>query len=97
MCVRRSRPPVDHRLRLKVIPVNFLNGNQSVARAEGNNAAWACACGEQLVGRCYFQFGDTCYTGCDQCGKQFRVVGDAKKRAIAVAEEAPVQSRVSSV
>jgi hypothetical protein len=93
----RSRPPVDHRLRLKSIPVNFVNGNQTTATAEGNNAAWACSSGQQLVGRCYFQFGDTCYTGCDNCGKQFRVVGDAKKRAISVAEEAPVQSLVTSL
>ena len=83
----RSRPPVDHRLRLKTIPVIFLDGTtRKSATAEGNNAAWSCTCGEQLVGRCYFQFGDTCYTVCGSCGKQFRVEGDASKRAIKVGD-----------
>jgi hypothetical protein len=88
MATRRSaRPPFDHRLKLKVIPVTFLDGTRKSATAEGNNAAWSCTCGEQLVGRCYFQFGDTCYTLCESCGKQFRVEGDARKRATLVREE----------
>ena len=93
----RSRPPVDHRLQLKRIPVEFLNGTRSAATAEGNNAAWPCACGQQLVGRCYFQFGDTCHTSCDGCGKQFRVQGDAKKRAIKVVEESASQPQLTGI
>jgi hypothetical protein len=84
MAVRSS---VDHRLQLKVVRVSFSDGREAEARAEGNNAAWHCVCGALLVGRCYFQFGDTCYTECD-CGRRYRVAGDAKKRAESVAEVA---------
>lgn len=83
----RSRSAVDHRLQLKEIIVKFLDGSITPARAEGNNAAWECSCGTLLVGRCYFQFGDTCHTACPSCGRQFRVSGDEKKRAVQVAEE----------
>lgn len=82
-----SRTPVDHRLQLKLIPVAFADASEAEARAEGNNAAWHCHCGALLVGRCYFQFGDTCFTECD-CGKRYRVTGDAKKRAQSVSEVA---------
>ena len=75
----------DHLLKLRVIPVHFLDGSQAEATAEGNNAAWTCQCGAHLIGRCYYQFGHTCRTECD-CGKKFRVIGDAKKRAIRVDE-----------
>lgn len=77
------RPKVDHKLVLKVIPVHHADGHKSQARAEGNNATWECDCGAQLLGRCYFAFGDTCHTQCD-CGQKFRVTPDAKKRAIEV-------------
>jgi hypothetical protein len=80
-----ARVPVDHRLQLKLIPVSFLDGTDAEARAEGNNAAWSCGCGALLVGRCYFQFGDTCFTECE-CGRKYRVVGDDKKRAQSVSE-----------
>jgi hypothetical protein len=92
-----ARRPFDHRLRLKKIPVMFLSGKRTSATAEGNNAAWQCACGAQLVGRCYFQFGDTCYTPCDACRRQFRVIGDGKKRAITVVEESSAQPRLAGV
>jgi hypothetical protein len=82
-----TRLAVDHRLQLKLIPVSFLDGTDAEARAEGNNAAWRCLCGALLVGRCYFQFGDTCHTECD-CGRKYRVSGDAKKRAQSVSEVA---------
>jgi hypothetical protein len=59
-----KRKPVDHALVLKMIPLKFADGKTSEARAEGNNAAWPCECGTLLVGRCYFQFGDTCRTEC---------------------------------
>jgi hypothetical protein len=81
------RAPVDHTLVLKVIPVSFIHGNEGEATAEGNNAAWPCACGALLVGRCYFQFGDTCSTLCE-CGRKYKVIGDSRKRAIAVQEAA---------
>jgi hypothetical protein len=85
---RRRRAPVDHRLVLKKIPLEFANGKKSEARAEGNNAAWDCGCGTLLVGRCYFQFGDTCYTECPECKRTYRVTPDDRKRAIGVVEQA---------
>jgi hypothetical protein len=83
-----ARNPIDHKLVLKVIPVHHVNGTDGDARAEGNNAAWSCACGTQLLGRCYYQFGDTCHTECPSCGRIFRVAGDEKKRAVEVIEQA---------
>lgn len=75
----------DITLTLRTIPLEFLDGTFVPAIAEGNNAAWTCACGVLLVGRCYFQFGHTCHTLCD-CGRLFRVEGDRNKRAIRVRE-----------
>jgi hypothetical protein len=92
-----SRAPVDHRLQLKVIPVIFLDGTSAEATAEGNNAAWRCSCGQQLVGRCYFQFGDICHTTCAECGKQYRVLGDDKKRAMRVVEEPAPQPPLAGI
>jgi hypothetical protein len=83
-----KRSPVDHKLKLKTIPVRFADGHAAEARAEGNNAAWPCSCGTLLVGRCYFQFGDTCHTQCPNCGKTYRVDGNERKRAVAVIEQA---------
>ncbi len=82
-----QRARVDHALDLKVVPVQFANGTRMQAKAEGNNAAWTCECGTLLVGRCYYQFGDTCHTKCPECGKRFRVTPDHKKRATGVIEE----------
>lgn len=84
----RSRPPFDHKLVLKLIPVRHADGTRAEARAEGNTAAWPCTCGTLLVGRCYFQFGDTCHTECPQCKRKYRVVKDTSKRAGEVVEEA---------
>ena len=84
------RNPIDHKLTLKTIPLRFADGTNAEARAEGNNAAWTCECGEPLVGRCYFQFGDTCYTECPRCKRTYRVLGDDRKRANRVVEEVPV-------
>lgn len=83
-----ARNPVDHELVLKVIPVMHADGQQRQARAEGNNAAWNCTCSTLLVGRCYYQFGDTCYTRCPSCQRTYRVTPDAKKRAVSVIEQA---------
>jgi len=84
----RSRPPVDSALRLSATQVNFKDGTTGSGTKEGNNAAWHCNCDGKplLVGRCYYQFGDTCYTKCAGCGKVFRVRGDAKKRATFIDE-----------
>lgn len=83
-----KRNPYDHKLVLKVIPVHHQDGKQGEARAEGNNAAWTCVCGTLLVGRCYYQFGDTCHTDCPSCRRIYRVTPDDRKRAISVVEQA---------
>lgn len=79
----------DHTLQLFTVPVIFADGTKDTARAEGNNAAWHCKCGQAmpLVGRCYFQFGHDCHTVCPDCNRQYRVQKDAQKRAKAVVEE----------
>ena len=82
-----ARTPVDHKLVLKSVPVNYAGGDTTEGEAEGNNAAWPCKCGRRLIGRCYYQFGDTCYTECDHCQRRYRVDGDAKKKAVSVTEE----------
>lgn len=81
-----KRKPFDHQLHLSTISVRFADGTRSDARAEGNNGAWHCTCGTLLVGRCYFQFGDTCYTTCPSCARRFRVLGNDRKRAVEVVE-----------
>lgn len=78
----------DHELKLRPIKVEFLDGSTSGGTAEGNNAAWNCHCGALLVGRCYFQFGHTCYTRCERCGNTYRVTPDAGKKAARVIESA---------
>jgi hypothetical protein len=83
-----ARQIVDHKLVLKAIPVTFLDGTTSEGCAEGNNAAWKCGCDVLLVGRCYFQFGDTCYTECELCSRRYRVQPDDRKRAVGVVQEA---------
>ncbi len=82
-----GRTPFDHKLRPKEIPVCFADGTTSEAKAEGNNAGWTCGCGEHLLGRCYYQFGDTCFTECPQCRRMFRVAADDRKLAVAVHEQ----------
>jgi len=78
----------DVKLTLTTIPVSYKNGQGGTARAEGNNAAWICACQNPipLVGRCYFQFGHDCHTICPDCNKHYRVLKDKKKKAIEVVE-----------
>ena len=72
----------DIKLTLSTVIVQFSDGAQGQATAEGNNAAWVCACGTMppLLGRCYFQFGHDCRTVCPACGRQYRVLADASKR-----------------
>lgn len=84
----RRRPPIDVPLKLSNTVVHFKNGSTGTATKEGNNAAWHCNCKEAplLTGRCYYQFGDTCFTVCPVCGKKFRVRGDAKKRTTHIDE-----------
>ncbi len=83
------RAPLDFALTFRDIPVTFLSGKKGMARAEGNNAAWTCECGDPipLLGRCYYQFGDTCYSVCPSstCNRKYRVIGRDKK-AIKVVE-----------
>lgn len=85
----RRRAPVHAKLKLESTHVQFRDGSTNPATREGNNAAWHCHCeaAPLLTGRCYYQFGDTCYTECPSCKKRFRVLGDAKKRATYVEEE----------
>ena len=83
-----ARKPFDHELKLRPIKVEFVGGSTATGVAEGNNATWRCECGEQLLGRCYYQFGDTCYMKCEACGRTYRVSGDSKKTAIRVVETA---------
>ena len=73
----RRRAPIDFLLKLFIVPVNYLSGNKDEARAEGNNAAWICECEDKipLVGRCYFQFDDTCFSVCPSCQRKYRVKG----------------------
>ena len=73
----RRRGPIDFQLRLSTVPVNFLSDKTGIARAEGNSAAWICECHDAipLVGRCYFQFDDTCFTVCPSCKRKYRVNG----------------------
>ena len=81
----------DITLTLTTIPVTFVDGSQGTARAEGNNAAWHCQCGQPipLLGRCYFQFGHDCHTVCDDCGRSYRVNRDVNKKATSVEEYHP--------
>lgn len=88
MGVPLSKTLPDHKLKLRPIKIEFLDGSRQTGTAEGNNAAWTCDCGELLVGRCYFQFGHDCHTTCHKCGKTYRVKGDAEKKASRVVESA---------
>jgi len=92
-----SRYRVDHCLQLKIIPVIFLDDTNVEATAEGNNAAWRCSCGQQLVRRCYFQFGDTCDTSVRRVRKRYRVLGDDKKRTVSAVEEPAVQPPLAGI
>ena len=78
----------DVLLKLYTIPVIYKSGRESIARAEGNNAAWHCDCGESLplLGRCYFQFGHDCHTICPICNRSYRVMKDQNKKALKVIE-----------
>lgn len=78
----------DIPLTLTTIPVEFADGSVGTARAEGNNAAWHCRCGEALplLGRCYFQFGHDCHTVCPNCSRVYRVLRDERKKAKSVHE-----------
>lgn len=75
----------NHRLKLRPILVEFLDRRTKDAVAEGNNAAWRCDCGAQLICRCYFAWGHQCHTTC-ACGRTYGVIGDAKRRALRVIE-----------
>ena len=78
----------DIALKLFDVPITFLDGTKALARAEGLSAAWRCKCGEQLLGRGYFQFGHKCHTVCPdkKCSRRYRVIRDADKRTSSVEE-----------
>jgi hypothetical protein len=78
----------DIQLKLFKVPVQFRDGTQAEARAEGIIAAWSCKCdgGLPLVGRAYFQFGHDCHTVCPTCNRRYRVFRDPQKRACRVEE-----------
>jgi len=73
---------IDVELRLKKVPVRFHSEVIGTGRAEGNDASWLCECGDPvpLVGRCYYQFGDTCFTRCPSCNRKYRVIGRRNSR-----------------
>ena len=48
-----------------------------MATAEGNTSGWVCLCGTQLVGRCYFQFGDTWASASSDTRTVYSVTGVA--------------------
>jgi len=81
--------PVHTRLNLESTRVQFRDGSSGPAVREGNHAAWHCQCegAPLLTGRCYSQYGDTCYTECPSCKKRFRVLGDVNKRATYIEQE----------
>jgi len=72
-----ARDPVDVPLRLFSVEVTLADGSSRAGRAEGNNASWMCVCGDPvpLIGRCYYQFNDTCFTVCPSCERRYRVHG----------------------
>jgi hypothetical protein len=67
------------------IPVYWANGREGQATRTGNNAAWICLCGrdQPLLG--YSDRDDSVsaasVVACPDCGRQFRVVSDAARRA----------------
>ncbi len=73
----RRRAPIDFPLQLTTVRVTFLDKARADGHAEGNNAAWHCKCKGRLplLGRCYYQFDDTCYTVCPSCKRKYRVTG----------------------
>src|SRR2546426_250342 len=73
-------------LKLRIIPVNFLDGSTSQARAEGNNAAWICQCSAPipLLGRC-FPPAHPPETVCSDCGRRY-AIQMSEKRPTSVAE-----------
>ena len=79
----------DVQLRLFTVPVNFTDGSEGTAQAEGLIAAWHCPCQRTLplVGRAYFQFGHDPITTCPECGRRYRVHRDEDKRTSYVAEQ----------
>jgi hypothetical protein len=81
-----ARTIPDVQIKLGTIPVMFLDKSTDFATSEGNNAGWTCKCGKLLIGRCYYQFGWTCFTNCTNCPKAFRVDRNQKKQAIQVRE-----------
>jgi len=73
-------------LKLREIPLNALDGKAGTARAEGNNAAWMCACGDALplLGRS-FPPKHAPNTVCPKCGRRY-ALQTSENKPVAVAE-----------
>jgi hypothetical protein len=65
--------------KLKTVPLNLSNDTAGgLARAEGNNAAWLCPCGEllPLIGRA--SGNPAPVTECPRCGARYQVRPNAE-------------------
>jgi len=69
------------------VPVEFKDGTKGIGRANGNNAAWLCVCGDPLplLGRTVV-FGKPSETSCPSCTRRFRVQKPKAKPIKAVFE-----------
>lgn len=72
-------------LNLRTIDVLLTNGQTMQARAEGNNAAWCCPCGESLplIGTTRHGAGDT---QCPHCKRVFRTIPESDKKGARAVE-----------
>jgi hypothetical protein len=69
------------------VPVQFKDGTKGTGRANGNNAAWLCACGDPLplLGRTVV-FGKPSEASCPSCKRRYQVQKPKKKPIKAVIE-----------
>jgi hypothetical protein len=67
------------RLKLKEIRVVFRSRPRAVGRANGNNAAWICRCGDPLplLARSSV-FGRPCYVECPTCASRYKLIGKGR-------------------
>jgi len=64
------------------LTVVFKDGSKAPARGVGNNAAWACKCGEILLGPTIYPIDP-----CPGCERKYVVVASGGKPAISQVEE----------
>lgn len=79
------KPPL---LTLRKVTVTLLDKAEGEARAEGNNAAWLCPCGEPvpLLARGYHGYGSPPYVIYPGCDRAYQVCRDDDRRVIGVQE-----------